>query len=201
MEKNNLVLLGLVGALGVGAYFFFKNQDQSIGGGGATGGKPGSELGSPNYFFNIEAPVFPDLNSFFNDNGTLPETTIKKDTPLIINQDDYQPGALVIVPIKNTIPNTTGGQNFPTVIPSKKETTVPYAPSPAQAPLQIQNVFGFPVVPHLSTATSTPASKKTVPIVTPSTGTKAALITTGTPAQQIEQYNIAPKIINGMKVM
>ena len=159
MEKNNLVLLGLVGALGVGAYLYFNNQDPSIGGGGAGSG---SNKGS-DYFFNIAAPVFPDLSGFFTDNGiTTTETAAKKDTPIIINQADYQSGSVVIVPIQNTIPSTTGGQNFPTVIPSKKETTVPYAPSPAQAPLQIQNILGFPVVPHLvsSTPTSTPTSKK-----------------------------------------
>jgi len=163
MEKNNLVLLGLLGALGVGAYFYFNNQDQSLGGGGGSGGKPGSELGSPNYYFNVAAPVFPDLSSFFNDT-TAPttETGSKKDSPIIINQADYKPGAVVIVPIKNTIPSTTGGQNFPTVITSKKETKVPYASSPAQAPLQIQNVLGFPVVPHLAAAAAPAPAPKVV---------------------------------------
>ena len=202
MEKNNLLILGALGALGIGAYFYFNKQDPGIGG-GAAGGKPGSELVNPTYIFNVAAPVFPDLSSFFTDNGTTPtETVAKKDTPIIINQDDYQPGSVVIVPIKNTIPSTTGGQNFPTVIPSKKETVVPYAPSPAQPPLDLENIFGFPVVPHLapSTPASTPTSKKAT-VTVPSTGNYAALNTVGTPAQQIEQYNIAPKIINGKKVM
>lgn len=192
MEKNNLMLLGLLGALGVGAYFLFNNQDPIIGGSGAPGGKPGSELGSPNYIFNIAAPVFPDLSGFFTDNATAANTIeTKKDTPLVINQADYKPGAVVIVPIQNTIPSTTGGQNFPTVIPIKTTYKPPMAAPAAQPPLQLQNVFGFPVVPHL--ASTAPASKKV--IVVPATGYQAALITAGTPEQQIEQYSIAPKII------
>jgi hypothetical protein len=192
MEKNNLVLLGLVGALGVGAYMLFNNQDQNIGGGGAGGAKPGSELGSPNYIFNIAAPVFPDFSSFFTDNGTTATAAAKKDSPIIINQADYKPGSLVIVPVKSTIPSRTGGQNFPTVIPIDRSYKPPLAAPAAVAPLKIQNVFGFPVVPHLASS-STLSSKKV--IVVPKTGYQAALITAGTPEQQIEQYSIAPRVI------
>lgn len=194
MEKNNLMLLGLVGALGVGAYLLFNNQNQGIGGGGSPGGaRPGSELGSPNYIFNIAAPVFPDLSGFFND-PTAPAntTTSKKDSPIIINQADVKPGGIVIVPIKNTIPSRTGGQNFPTVIPVDRSYKPPQAAPAYQPPVKIQNVFGFPVVPHLA-STSTLASKKA--IVVPKTGYQAALITAGTPEQQIEQYSIAPRVI------
>lgn len=194
MEKNNLMLVGLLGALGVGAYFLFNNQDQSLGGGGAAGGaRPGSELGPPNYIFNVAAPVFPDLSGFFNDT-TTPTTDLssKKDSPIIINQADVPPGSVVIVPIKNTIPSRTGGQNFPTVIPINRQYTPPMAAPAQQPPLKIQNIFGFPVVPHLASS-PTPSSKKG--IVVPTTGYQAALITAGTPEQQIEQYSIAPKVI------
>lgn len=193
MEKNNLILLGVLGALGVGAYILFNNQDQSLGGSGSPGGsRPGSELGSPNYIFNVAAPVFPDLSGFFTDSPTETKTAAKKDSPIIINQADYPPGSRVIVPIQNTIPNRTGGQNFPTVVPVKKTYHPPMAEPAAQPPLQIQNIFGFPVVPHIA-STSTLASKKA--IVVPTSGYQAALITAGTPEQQIEQYSIAPRII------
>lgn len=195
MEKNNLVLLGLLGALGVGAYFLFNNQGQSLGGGGAHGGaRPGSELGSPNYIFNVAAPVFPDLSNFFNDtNAPAAETGSKKDSPIVINQAGVQPGGVVIVPIQNTIPSRTGGQNFPTVIPIDRTYRPPQAAPAQQPPLKIQNIFGFPVVPHLASSASAPSSKKA--IVVPASGYQAALITAGTPEQQIEQYSIAPRII------
>jgi hypothetical protein len=190
MEKNNLVLLGLLGALGVGAYLYFNNQDPSIGGSGSPGGKPGDTTN----IFNIAAPTFPDLGSFFTDPTTPPtDNTSKKDAPIIINQADYKPGSVVIVPIKNTIPSTTGGRNFPTVIPIQTSYKPPMAAPAAQPPLQLQNVFGFPVVPHLASSAPAPSSKKA--IVVPATGYQAALITAGTPEQQIEQYSIAPKII------
>ncbi len=193
MEKNNLIMLGLLGALGAGAYFFFANKDQGFGSGGASGGSPGSELGAPNYIFNIAAPVFPDLLGFFNDTApATTTTTVKKDAPLVINQADYAPGSVVIVPIKSTIPSTTGGQNFPTVIPVDRTYRPPQSAPAYQPPLQLQNVFGFPVVPHLASS-STPTTKKV--IIMPATGYQAALITAGTPEQQIEQYSIAPRII------
>ena len=198
MEKNNLIILGLLGALGAGAYLYLSNQDQSIGGGGAGSG---SNKGS-DYFFNIAAPVFPDLSSFFTDTSApTTETAAKKDTPIIINQADYKPGSVVIVPIKSTIPSTTGGQNFPTVIPINTSYKPPMAAPAAQPPLQIQNILGFPVVPHLATSSPTVTSKKTVPIVIPKAGNKAALITTGTPENQIALWNTAPKIYQGKKVM
>jgi hypothetical protein len=194
MEKNNLIMLGLLGALGVGAYLYLNNQDPIIGGGGGAGGRPGDTTN----IFNIPPPVFPDFSGFFNESSAPPagNTASKKDSPIIINQADYKPGSVVIVPIQNTIPSTTGGRNFPTVIPIDRTYRAPQAAPAYQPPLKIQNVFGFPVVPHLDATASKKAS-----IAVPATGNKAALITTGTPTQQIQQYNTAPRIYQGKKVM
>lgn len=207
-------MLGALGALGVGAYLMLNNKNGGLGGaGGGGGGNNPFDPAQGDTIFNIFPPTFPDLSGFFTDNpppATAEVPTSKKaaTTPNTGGLQVYLPGSneplgsfapgdKVIVPNINTIPNTTGGQNFPTiVVPTKKTSPLTVAPS-AGPPLQIQNVFGFPVVPHLTT--TAPVKKATV--VTPSTGNQAALITTGTPAQQIAQYNVAPRIYKGKKVM
>lgn len=69
-----LVGLGLLGALGLGAFLLFSNQNTASDGGagsGAGGGAPlmKSDPGTVNYNYNVNigAPGFPDLSGFFQD--------------------------------------------------------------------------------------------------------------------------------------
>jgi len=170
MDKSTKIVLavGALGVLGL-AYLFLSGSSQqgnAVAGGSGGGGNPlGQEYANypPNYVFNLPAPNFPSIDYSGGEqtyDQFIGNADISTKKAVATNGRNtvgisipgspiytIPAGSRVIVPVRNTSPG-----NFPTVYLAPSYNTqvrAPYIQPPAQPPLIITSMFGFPVVPTL----------------------------------------------------
>lgn len=119
----------LIGGLLLGAYFVYKSGllDRFLGGqGGFYGGGGGSgEGGEPDTPIIEPPPIIQQGDTIMQQ---------PSGNNRVITAPNVRSGQVIVVP------QTTVGSQF---------TKAPYAPQPTPPPLDIRNVFGFPIVPAL----------------------------------------------------
>lgn len=192
MEKNTLLGLGILGALGVGAYLYFTNQDQRSGAGGSGGGG------------NFYEDFYKDFLGLFNPSSNQPASA--GDGSSLAAKKVIAVGGSPAVSIPNAlIADIPAGvvKSGPGVAGYliKGSTDSLFLSPGAEQTADFINKAGIIINGAPAGSTTKKAAVPAPSIVTPTSGTRSALITIGTPAQQIEQFNIAPKIYKGKKVM
>ena len=155
MKNENWILLG---AAAIAAYLIYKTFSGNTAAGDTTGSSAGGSAGGyamAPFDFNFVVTIPDQQNGNQNDHPTGNNSNSQSGSPNIPVENNQgipiSPNfdGSYTVPVINTIPNTRGGQNFPTVTYTAPVTRPPMLPAAPITPPKIQNIFGFPVVPHL----------------------------------------------------
>lgn len=151
MKQNDLLILG---ALGIGAFLVFKQlsgASDSAGGGGGGGGNTGDSGQYTGQTFTVIRTGYYGVNP-----GVTAHNAVNGVSAIVpqgtVIQQLYAPGIKSTSPANTVITEANVRSGQISVIPAYK-VFKPSGQGPTilkpQAPLNIKNVFGFPVVPKL----------------------------------------------------